>query len=86
VGIPRPQLTTATLQQTDRLRLALRDADVVLASPKVLERIAGHLPTRANVIPFASVLGEGAVSLLAERIRSWRPDPPRRIRRRSMHP
>lgn len=86
VGIPRPQLITATLQQTDRLRLALRDADVVLASPKVLERIVGHLPTRANVIPFASVLGEGAVSLLAERIRSWRPDPPRRIRRRSVHP
>lgn len=73
VGIPRPRLVTATLEQPGRLREALREADVVLASPKVLERIAAEIPPRARVIPFASVLGEGAVQLLAERIRAWRP-------------
>lgn len=75
VGIPRPRIATATLQHPGRLRAALRDADVVLASPKVLERLADHLPARARVIPFGSVLGEGAVALLAERIRLWRPPP-----------
>lgn len=73
VGIRRPHLLTATLQQPARLRSVLRRADVVLASPKVLERIADHIPDRARVIPFASVLGEGALSLLEERIRAWRP-------------
>ncbi|HEU5299669.1 MAG TPA: GntR family transcriptional regulator [bacterium] len=81
VGVPGARLVTATLQQPDRLRPALRGADVVLASPKVLERIAADIPPRARVIPFASVLGEGAVTLLAERIRSWRPRPVRRPRR-----
>lgn len=86
VGIPRLRLVTATLQQPDRLRTALRGTGIVLASPKVLERIAGDIPSRARVIPFASILGEGAVSLLAERIRSWRPRSPRpRVRRRSVH-
>lgn len=73
VGLRRPHLMTATLHQPDRLRAVVREANVVLASPKVLERIAGQIPPRARVIPFGSVLGEGAVSLLAERIRSWRP-------------
>lgn len=80
VGIPGSRLVTATLQQPDRLRPALRGADVVLASPKVLERIVEAIPPRARVIPFASVLGEGAVALLAERIRSWRPRRSRRPR------
>lgn len=78
VGVPGSQIVTATLQQPDRLRPALRGAHVVLASPKVLERITSEIPPRSRVIPFASVLGEGAVALLAERIRSWRP---RRVRR-----
>lgn len=73
VGIPRPRISPATLQHPDRLRTALRDADVVLASPKVLERLADQIPSRARVIPFASVLGEGAVALLADQIRAWRP-------------
>ncbi len=73
VGLRRPHLATATLHQPDRLRVLVREADVVLASPKVLERIAREIPPQARVIPFGSVLGEGAVSLLAERIRSWRP-------------
>lgn len=80
VGIPGSRLITATLQQPDRLRPVLRGAGVVLASPKVLERIAEAIPPRARVIPFASVLGEGAVALLAERIRSWRPQDARRPR------
>jgi len=72
VGISRPRLITATLQRPARLRAALREADILLASPRVLERIADQIPAQAKVIPFASVLGEGAVSLLAERIRAWR--------------
>ncbi|MDQ7843735.1 MAG: GntR family transcriptional regulator [Armatimonadota bacterium] len=78
VGISRARILTATLQHAARLRQVLRAADVVLASPKVLERIAAQIPSRARVIPFASVLGEGAVALLAERIRAWRGRPPQR--------
>jgi DNA-binding transcriptional regulator YhcF (GntR family) len=74
VGIARARIRTATLARPDRLRAALRDADVVLASPKVLERLAGQIPARVRVIPFASVLGEGAVRLLEQRIRTWRPE------------
>jgi len=73
VGIRRARIRTATLQRPVRLRAALRQADVVLASPKVLERLRGQIPSQARVIPFASILGEGAVSLLEERIRTWRP-------------
>lgn len=73
IGIGRARVRAATLQRPERLRAALRRADVVLASPKVLERLAGQIPPLAKVIPFASVLGEGAVSLLEERIRAWRP-------------
>ncbi len=73
VGIQRPNLMTATLHQEGRLQEMLRRADVVLASPKVLERLAGKIPAQARVIPFASVLSEGAVSLLEARIRAWRP-------------
>ncbi|MDQ7819258.1 MAG: GntR family transcriptional regulator [Armatimonadota bacterium] len=73
VGIRSLRLRTATLQHPDRLDRALRGADVVVASPKVLERLAGRLPPRARVIPFGSVLGDGALALLEERIRAWRP-------------
>ncbi len=72
VGIERPHLMTATLHNPSRLRAVLRQADVVLASPKVLERIEPEIPRRARVIPFASVLSEGALTLLEERIRVWR--------------
>lgn len=72
VGISRSRLLPATLQQTARLRAVLRRADIVLASPKVLERISDQIPPRVRVIPFASVLGEGAIALLADRIRAWR--------------
>ena len=82
VGIARTRIRTATLARPDRLRAALRDADVVLASPKVLERLAGQIPDRVRVIPFASVLGEGAVRLLEQRIRTWRPERRRKETRR----
>lgn len=72
-GIRRPHMMAATIQQRARLRAVLQRADVVLASPKVLERIQDQIPERARVIPFASVLGEGALALLDERIRVWRP-------------
>ena len=83
VGIPGARVHTATLQRPRRLRAALRRADVVLASPKVLERLAGQIPPRTRVIPFASVLGEGAVNLLEQRIRSWRPRQRGRARHRT---
>lgn len=73
VGIKGARIHTATLQRPGRLRAALRGADVVLASPKVLEHLAGQIPPRAKLIPFASVLGDAAVGLLEQRIRSWRP-------------
>jgi len=82
VGISRVRLLTATLTQAARLRRVLRAADIVLASPKVLERIADQIPARARVIPFASVLGDGAVALLAGRIRAWRERPRRAGTRR----
>jgi len=80
VGIRGARIRSATLQRPHRLRAALRQADVVLASPKVLERLAGLIPPRARVIPFASVLGDGAVHLLEQRIRTWRPRQRRRAR------
>jgi len=73
VGIAQARIRTATLQHHAQIHAALADADVVLASPKVLERLSGEIPSRARVIPFASVLGEGAVGLLEQRIRTWRP-------------
>lgn len=82
VGIAGARVRTATLQRPHRLRAALHGADVVLASPKVLERLAGQIPSQARVISFASILGEGAVGLLEQRIRAWRP----RHRRRKGHP
>ena len=75
VGIRRPNLMTATLQQEGKLADVLRRADVVLASPKVLERLSGRIPSKAKVVAFASVLNDGAVGLLEDRIRTWRPSP-----------
>src|SRR2546427_8258686 len=75
VGIRRPNLMTATLQQEGKLADVLRRADVVLASPKVLERLSGRIPSKAKVVAFASVLNDGAVGLLEDRIRAWRPSP-----------
>ncbi len=72
VGIQQPLLMTTTLHQPARLQAVLHRADVVLASPKVLERIEALIPRRARVIAFGSVLSEGAVVLLEERIRAWR--------------
>ncbi len=72
VGIQQPRLMTATLHQPARVRAVLRQADVVLASPKVLERIDAMVPRRVRIIPFASLLSEGALALLDDRIRAWR--------------
>lgn len=83
VGIQQPHLLTATLAQPARLQRVVRQADVVLASPKVLERIEGEIPPHARVIPFASVLSEGALALLEDRIRAWRS---RRSRRGGVRP
>ncbi len=82
VGIRRPHLMTATLQQEGKVAGVLRRAEVVLASPKVLERIGEKIPSNARVIAFASVLSDGAVALLEERIRAWRPMRRERARRR----
>ncbi|KRT76614.1 MAG: GntR family transcriptional regulator [Armatimonadetes bacterium CSP1-3] len=68
VGLRRPRLVTATLGERTRLRAALGRAEVLLASPKVLERLRGTIPPRVRVIPFASVLSDGAVALLRRRL------------------
>jgi len=71
VGIRGIRLIPATLEDVEGLREALRRSDAVLASPKVLERIAPLLPAGIEAIPFASVLSDGAIALLRERIRLW---------------
>jgi len=68
VGLRRPRLLTATLGDGKRLQAVLARAEVLLASPKVLERLRRLIPLRVRVIPFASVLSEGAVALLRERL------------------
>jgi len=68
VGLRRPRLRTATLTEEVALAGALRDAEVLLASPKVLERLRGRIPPGVRVVPFASVLSDGAVALLRERL------------------
>ncbi len=72
VGIRGIRLIPATLEDKDGLRKALSRCDVVLASPKVLERIVELLPAGIEVIPFASVLSDGAIAFLRKRIQSWR--------------
>ena len=68
VGLRRPRLLTATLDGGSRLRWALDQGEVLLASPKVLERLRGMIPPRVRIIPFASVLSEGALAVLRQRL------------------
>jgi DNA-binding transcriptional regulator YhcF (GntR family) len=72
VGLRTPRLRTATLDDGPGLEAALAGADVVLAAPRVLDRIRAAIPSSAHVVPFASVLSDGAVALLHERIAAWR--------------
>lgn len=72
VGLRTPRLLTATLDDTKALPGVLARADVVLAAPRVIDRMRDAIPTAARVIPFASVLSDGAVALLHERIAAWR--------------
>ncbi len=72
VGLRSPRLRTATLAAPATLAATLADADVVLAAPRVLARIRDLVPARARVVPFASVLSDGAVAVLQERIAAWR--------------
>ncbi|MDR7486904.1 MAG: GntR family transcriptional regulator [Armatimonadota bacterium] len=72
VGLRTPRLQTATLAEPDGLVRILRETDVVLASPRVLDRIRDLIPKDRRVISFASVLSEGAAALLHERIAAWR--------------
>lgn len=72
VGLRPPRLQTATLDDPGGLAGALRQAEVVLAATRVIDRMREMIPRGVRVIPFASVLSEGAVFLLNERIAAWR--------------
>lgn len=72
VGLRTPRVQTATLGDAGTLRHVLGQADVVLAAPRVLDRMRDAIPAGVRVIPFASVLSDGAVALLQERIAAWR--------------
>ncbi|MBI3998507.1 MAG: GntR family transcriptional regulator [Armatimonadetes bacterium] len=72
VGLGTPRLATATLDDPGSLASLLERSDVILAAPRVLERIKEAIPASVRVIPFASVLSDGAVALLHERIAAWR--------------
>jgi DNA-binding transcriptional regulator YhcF (GntR family) len=72
VGLRPPRLEIATLDDPAGLATVFARCSVVLAAPRVLERIRGAIPARARIIPFASVLSDGAVALLYERIAAWR--------------
>jgi GntR family transcriptional regulator len=72
VGLRPPRLQMATLDDPDGLADVLARSEVVLAAPRVLDRIRDRLPPGARAIPFASILSEGAVALLHERIAAWR--------------
>ncbi|MDQ7858284.1 MAG: GntR family transcriptional regulator [Armatimonadota bacterium] len=71
VGLRPPRLRSATLGDPGLVALLGR-SDVLLAAPRVLARVREAVPRRVRVIPFASVLSEGAVALLHERIAAWR--------------
>jgi GntR family transcriptional regulator len=60
----------AHLQDAAGMRAALARCQVVVASPRVLERLS--LPSGKQAIPFGSVLVDGAVRLLRERVEAWR--------------
>ncbi len=66
----RLRFVPAHLQDPAGLRAALARCRVVVASPKVLERL--RLPSAKQAIPFGSVLVDGAVRLLRERVEAWR--------------
>jgi hypothetical protein len=72
VGLRTPRLATATLDAPEALRRVLARAEVVLAAPRVIDRMREHLPPGVRAIPFASVLSDGAAALLHERIAAWR--------------
>jgi DNA-binding transcriptional regulator YhcF (GntR family) len=72
VGLRTPRLLTATLGDDAGLAAVLARSDVVLAAPRVLDRIRAAIPASTHVVPFASVLSDGAVALLHERIAAWR--------------
>jgi GntR family transcriptional regulator len=72
VGLRTPRLRTATLDEPQMLAEVLAGSQVVLAAPRVLDRIREIIPRAVRVIPFASVLSDGAVALLHERIAAWR--------------
>jgi len=72
VGLRRPRLMTATLDSPATLPQLLGRSEVILAAPRVIDRIQSAIPSGAHVIPFASVLSDGAVALLHERIAAWR--------------
>jgi DNA-binding transcriptional regulator YhcF (GntR family) len=72
VGLQTPRLQTATLEEPQALAEVLAPSDVVLAAPRVIDRIRSQVPGSARIIPFASVLSDGAVALLHERIAAWR--------------
>jgi hypothetical protein len=88
VGLRPPRLQTATLDDPGGLARVLWEAEVVLASPRVIERMREMIPRSARVVPFASVLSDGAAFLLNERIAAWRArkgSPPGRARKGSPH-
>ncbi|MDR7419973.1 MAG: GntR family transcriptional regulator [Armatimonadota bacterium] len=72
VGVRTPRLQTATLDEPRALAEALARTEVVLAAPRVIDRIREITPDGVRLIPFASVLSDGAVALLHERIAAWR--------------
>jgi DNA-binding transcriptional regulator YhcF (GntR family) len=72
VGLRTPRLQTATLDDPESIMGVLARCDAVLAGPRVIDRIRGQIPSGVRIIPFASVLSEGAVALLHERIAAWR--------------
>jgi GntR family transcriptional regulator len=72
VGLRTPRLLTATLDDPEALTAALARCDVLLAAPRVIDRLRGEVPRRVRSIPFASVLSDGAVAMLHERIAGWR--------------
>ncbi len=72
VGLRTPRLQAATLDDPEGLVKTLGRSDVVLAAPRVIDRMRHLIPQDVRVVPFASVLSDGAVALLHERIAAWR--------------
>jgi GntR family transcriptional regulator len=72
VGLRTPRLQTATLDDPEGLAQVLAQSEVVLAAPRVIDRMRPLIPRDVRVVPFASVLSDGAVALLHECIAAWR--------------